>query len=65
MTRLLTVSLFCTALVAGIVLAALTPQTGEVAASEGQTARCQQIQVSVDEGYGISAIETRQVCRRS
>ncbi|MDB5534684.1 MAG: hypothetical protein JWO28_2999 [Hyphomicrobiales bacterium] len=64
MTRFLTVSLFCTAILAGIALAALTPRTGEVEAREGQT-RCQQIQVSVDEGYGISAVETRQVCRPS
>jgi hypothetical protein len=65
MTRFLTVSLFCTAILAGIALAALMPRTGEVAASEGQTSRCQQVQVSVDEGYGISAVETRQVCRPS
>ena len=61
MMRLGFFALIATSLTLGVLLLATTAPSGRVQASE-ETANCRTIQVPVDNGYGVSAMQTRRVC---
>lgn len=47
-----------------LTLASLYPLSMGASQARESAARCQNIEVPVDEGYGISQVETRRVCER-
>lgn len=60
MIRLMTFSGLIAALALAAVLLAASSQTGRVQAAEEN---CQIIQVSADEGYGVSGSVAQKICR--
>ncbi|MDH7794643.1 MULTISPECIES: hypothetical protein [unclassified Beijerinckia] len=60
MTRFVTFALSF-ALVGSLALVALTPPSAQLKARENSD--CRQIEVPLDEGYGITAMVTQQVCK--